>query len=142
MLWVRTSDKSRVRSLLITTPECCSRAMRQDLGRYSAGASGAAAGYQIQTTTSRLARGNGESSSVTRWLTQFNVVRPTANWPVGVGNVISVLCSRQSKTSRVVRPTRPNITKPAKPWMRRLKTLLARGELLRAGAERPDAVRD
>src|ERR1700730_15184234 len=99
--------------------------MRQGAGRYSAVAAGDPAGYQIQTTTSRLAPGNGESSSATRLLTQFNVVRPTANWPVGVGNVIAVLWSRQSKANSIVSPTRTRMISAARPLMRNLRALLA-----------------
>ena len=53
-------------------------------------------------------------------LTQVYVVRPTAEWPVGSGNVILVLCSRQSKASSIVSPTTANMASAARLSMRRL----------------------
>src|SRR6266852_2954334 len=75
-------------------PEYRSRGDRHDAGKYSAGgAAFTADGYQIQTSTSRLVPGEGANSSVSASLTHAYIVRPTAKWPVGAGNVTSVLCS-------------------------------------------------
>src|SRR6267378_468643 len=120
------------------TPGCCARAKRHAAGRYSTGAADVAAadGYQIQTTASRFAPEEGANSSVWVLLTHAYVVRPTVKWPVGAGNVISVLCSRQSKASSIVSPTTPNMASAARLLMRRL----AKAGNFRPGFGKPERV--
>src|SRR6267154_5132380 len=107
------------------TPEYRSRAERQGAGKYSAGGAELPAdGYQIQTSTSRLVPGEGASSSVSALLTHVYIVRPTAKWPVGAGNVISVLCSAHIRARSEMSAPMTRMKTAAKPRMSHRKKRL------------------
>jgi hypothetical protein len=116
-LCVRTRDGSRVRKWVIRALAWRARASRHGPGRYSeAGDDGlAAAGYQIQTTSSRFFPEDGARRSVRASSTQASIVRPTANGPVGAGKVSSVLCSTQSRPSSIATVRMPRIASAARP---------------------------